>query len=36
MLEFKRSEKCEACGDLVTTVEDTGCGMNEVTKKSIF
>ena len=36
MLEFKKTDKCEACGDLVTLVKDTGCGMNEATKKSIF
>ena len=36
MIEYRQTDSCQVCGDLVTTVEDTGCGIDDTTKKSIF
>ena len=36
MIEYRQTDSCQVCGDFLTTVEDTGCGIDETTKKSIF
>jgi signal transduction histidine kinase len=38
ILDFSKSPECqsEGCGELLTTVKDTGIGMDEEIKKNLF